>query len=360
VFGIVTLTDLLITITVIQTVIIAFLMVFILFKIKKSVNQPATDKIDNELSKKLSSLDTKVSLISNEFTQAIKENTENITKLSSTVEATSASTAAALATANSSLSSLSDASSALLNPAMTSGLFERVTDSNYIQPQFLEIDEGDPNVKDSDADLIDKIKIDPAIVQNYNGLPNQKGLSKIIPSSPSFSSSPISSFISAQNYESKVFSPSSLNLGSRIGLKAHLGHPVLQDGSSEEEGEEEKQGRYNQSIDKKTKESADLPFVASESSREMNPSSPSFPNELEAVKDISSNPQTNRKTDKENQDSNSNGQTGDNNERNSNPEIDKLDIEILSALKRLGGMDETSANENETADTFANENKENN
>lgn len=324
-------------------------MVFILFKIKKSVNQPATDKIDNELSKKLSSLYTKVSLISNEFTQAIKENTENITKLSSTVEATSASTAAALATANSSLSSLSDASSALLNPAMTSGLFERVTHSNYIQPQFLEIDEGDPNVKDSDADLIDKIKIDPAIVQNYNRLPNQKGLSKIIPSSSSsFSSFP--SFISAQNYESKVFSPSSLNLGSRIGLKAHLGQPVLQDGSSEEE---EKQGRYIQSIDKETKESADLPFVASESSREMNPSSPSLPNELEAVKDISSNPQTNRKTDKENQDSNSNGQTGDNNERNSNPEIDKLDIEILSALKRLGGMDET-------ADTFANENKENN
>src|SRR5690606_1465443 len=140
----------------------------------------------------------------------------------------------------------------------------------------------DPNVKDSDADLIDKIKIDPAIVQNYNRLPNQKGLSKIIPSS-SFSSFPTSSsFISAQNYESKVFSPSSLNLGSRIGLKAHLGQPVLQDGSSEEEGKEEKHGRYNQSIDKETKESADLPFVTSESSREMNPSSPSFQNELEA------------------------------------------------------------------------------
>lgn len=356
-FGIVTLTDLLITITVIQTVIIAFLMVFILFKIKKSLNQPATDKIDNELSKKLSSLDTKVSLISNEFTQVIKENTENISKLSSTVEATSASTTAALATANSSLSSLSNASSALLNPAMTSGLFERVTENNYIQPQFLEIDEGDPNVKDSDADLIDKIKIDPAIVQNYNRLPNQEGLSKVIPySSSSFSSFP-SSFISAQNYESKIFSPSSLNLGSRIGLKAHLGQPVLQDGSSEEE---EKQGRYNQSIDKETKESADLPFVTSERSREINLSSPSFQNEHEAVKDISSNPQINDKNDKENQDSNSSGEIGDNNERNSNPEIDKLDIEILSALKRLGGMDETTSNENETADTFANENKANN
>jgi hypothetical protein len=359
VFGIVTLTDLLITITVIQTAIIAFLMVFIIFKIKKSLNQPATDKIDNELSKKLSSLDTKVSLISNEFTQAIKENTENITKLSSTVDATSASTAAALAKANSSLSSLSDASSALLNPAMTSGLFERVTDNNYIQPQFLEIDEGNPKVKDSGADLIDKIKIDPAIVQNYNGLPNQKSLNKVIPSS-SFSSFPSSSsFISTQTNEAKVFSPSSLNLGSRIGLKAHLGQPVVQDGLSEEK-EEEKQGMFNSSIDKETKESADLPFVTSESSREINLSSPSFQNEHEAVKDISSNPQINDKNDKENQDSNSNGEIVDNNERNSNPEIDKLDIEILSALKRLGGMDETSANENETADTSASENKANN
>lgn len=358
-FGIVTLTDLLITITAIQTAIIAFLIIFIIFKIKKSINQPTTDKIDNELSKKLSSLDTKVSLISNEFTQAIKENTENITRLSSTVDATSASTAAALATANSSLSSLSNASSTLLNPAMTSGLFERVTDNNYIQPQFLEIDEGNPNVKDSDTNLIDKIKIDPNIVQNYNRLPNQKNLSKIIPSSPfSSSASPFSSssFISTQNYESKVFSPSSLNLDSRIGLRAHFDQPVLQDSSSEED----KQGRYNQSIDKETKESADLPFVTSESSREMNPPSPSLQNEHEAVKDISDYPRINHKNDKENQDSNSNGETVDNNERNSNPEIDKLDIEILSALKRLGGMDETATNENETADTPANENKSNN
>jgi hypothetical protein len=339
VFGIVTLTDFLITITVIQTGIFAFLVAINLFKIKKSIQEPATDKIDNELSKKLSSLDTKISLISNEFSQAIKENTENITKLSSTINTTSATTAAALDTANSSLSALTGSSSAFLSPAMTSGFFERNTDSHFLKPEFLVIDEDNPNIENGDVVQNDNFKVDPNVIYNLNVL-NQKGINEVATTAS----------ITAQNIKSRDFSPSSLNLGSSIRVRTpsgHLGHSGLQDCVPELESHE----LFNQPVTKETENPpSDPPETTTiEDQKEFFPPSTSIVEEPNTVKDITVNPQPNHKNDKENADLNSSSSDGsqiiENNDRNSNPELDKLDSEIISALKRLGGMDESGCNE---------------
>lgn len=346
-FGIVPLTDFLITITIIQTALIVFLVAIILFNIKKSINKPTTDKIDNELSKKLSSLDTKVSLISNEFSQAIKENTENITKLSLTVNTTSASTAAALASANSSLSSLSTSPSAFFNPAMTSGLFERNTDSHFLKPEFLEIDDNDPTMETSEVVQDNKINIDPKRVQHLNTF-NQKRIGEVA--------------LSTQNLESRYFFPSSLNLDSKIGLRAHSDRTALHDSASQLE----KQETYQQSISKDI-ETAHSSSITSEHSQELHSSSKDTLKEREtgggsssSSSNIPSNQHANHKNDEEILDSYPISHALENNKRNSNPEIDKLDTEILSALKRLGGMDETAAtNEDDTSSTSTNNNETN-
>lgn len=335
-FGTEPLTDFLITIVVIQTALIAFLITIILFKINKSNNHSTTDKINNELSKKISSLDTKVSLISSEFSQGVKENAESISKLLSTVNTTSDSTSTALAEANSSLSSLSESLSGFPNPTMTSGLFEHSIDRPFLKSEFLKIDDMDPGQENDEEIDIDSNRINPRIVQNINSSNN--GDTEEVTSS-------------AQNQETRVLSPSLHNPDSKTGLTFQPDHSV----HPKDNLQSEKHGIHQQSTDKveeeekEGKELANPPLTTSNQSQEFDIAVVDIQSKLKTVGENTGNQVSDYKNDEDIPDSNPKSQAPDNKERNSNPEIDKLDFEILSALKRLGGMDEAIHDEQETA-----------